>query len=76
MDLDKIYHQDCLEGMQRIPDHSIDLAIADLPWLRYEWVVEKSCATGFLNSKRMPLKAHIDIANERIKEAQANAGDV
>lgn len=42
MDLDKIYHQDCLEGMQRIPDHSIDIVIA----------------------------------NERIKEAQANAGHI
>lgn len=110
MDLDKIYHQDCLEGMQRIPDHSIDLALVDLPygttrnkwdsiipleplwreykrvikdngaillwsqipftirlgasnlpWLRYEWTIEKSCATGFLNAKRMPLKAHESI---------------
>jgi hypothetical protein len=28
---------------------------------RYNWVWEKSKATGYLNSKRMPLKAHEDI---------------
>lgn len=28
---------------------------------RYNWIWEKSKATGYLNSKRMPLKAHEDI---------------
>ena len=29
--------------------------------LRYEWIIEKSAATGFLNANRMPLKAHENV---------------
>ena len=32
MELNKIYHEDCLEGMKRIPDASIDCIICDLPY--------------------------------------------
>lgn len=32
MELDKIYHEDCLQGMKRIPDCSIDLVVCDLPY--------------------------------------------
>lgn len=32
MELNKIYNEDCLEGMKRIPDQSIDLIITDLPY--------------------------------------------
>ena len=32
IDLDKIYFEDCLEGMKRIPDMSIDAIICDLPY--------------------------------------------
>lgn len=31
-EIDKIYNEDCLVGMQRIPDHSIDAIICDLPY--------------------------------------------
>lgn len=37
------------------------LGMSNLRWLRYEWIWEKSRATGFLNSKRAPLKAHENI---------------
>lgn len=37
------------------------LACSNLQMLRYEWIIEKSKATGFLNSKKMPLKAHENI---------------
>ena len=37
------------------------LGCSNLPWLRYEWIWEKPNATGFLNSSRMPLKAHENI---------------
>lgn len=30
--LDQIYHEDCLQGMKRIPDQSIDLSLCDLPY--------------------------------------------
>ena len=32
MDIDKIYNEDCLEGMKRIPDGSVDCIICDLPY--------------------------------------------
>lgn len=34
---------------------------SNLKLLRYEWIWEKNKATGFLNSKKMPLKAHENI---------------
>ena len=34
---------------------------SNLKDFRYTWVWEKSKATGYLNSKRMPLKAHEDV---------------
>ena len=32
MELDTIYNEDCLEGMKRIPDGSVDAIICDLPY--------------------------------------------
>lgn len=32
IELNKIYNEDCLEGMKRIPDQSIDCIICDLPY--------------------------------------------
>ena len=29
--------------------------------LRYEWIIEKTSATGFLNANRMPMKAHENV---------------
>ena len=37
------------------------LGCSNLKLLRYEWIWEKNKATGFLNSKKMPLKAHENI---------------
>lgn len=101
---------DCLEEMQSIPNNSIDMILADLPYgttkcswdsvidldklweqynriikdngaivltaqtpfdkvpgcsnmkmLRYEWIWEKTQATGHLNAKKMPMKSHENI---------------
>ncbi|EIZ2731121.1 site-specific DNA-methyltransferase [Listeria monocytogenes] len=106
----KIWNEDCLKGMLRIRDNSIDMILCDLPYgrtkntwdelidleklwiqydriikengaiiltaqtpfdkmlgasnidnLRYEWIWEKTAATGHLNAKKMPLKAHENI---------------
>ena len=106
----KIIQGDCLEKMKLIPDGSIDMILADLPYgttncswdsfinldklwieyeriikdsgaivmtaqtpfdkvlacsnlklLRYEWIWEKTQATGHLNAKKMPMKAHENI---------------
>ena len=32
MTLDTVYNEDCLEGMKRIPDGSVDAVICDLPY--------------------------------------------
>jgi len=110
MNLNVIYNEDCLVGMNKIKDHSIDMVLCDLPYgttqckwdsiidldllwkqynritkenaaivltasqpftstlinsnlkyFKYCWVWEKSKATGYLNSKKMPMKAHEDI---------------
>ena len=37
------------------------LGVSRLDWLRYEWIWEKTNATGFFNAKKMPLKAHENI---------------
>ena len=37
------------------------LGCSNLPMLRYEWIWEKTNATGFLNAGKMPLKAHENI---------------
>lgn len=110
MELNKIFNEDCLEGMKKIKDKSIDMILCDLPYgttnckwdivipfeplwkqyeriikdngaillfaqtpfdkilgasnlklLRYEWIWEKTQATGHLNAKKMPMKAHENI---------------
>lgn len=37
------------------------LGMSNLEMLRYEWIWEKTQATGFLNAKKMPMKAHENI---------------
>lgn len=37
------------------------LAMSNLKNFRYEWVVEKTKATGHLNAKKMPMKAHENV---------------
>lgn len=32
IELNKIYNEDCLVGMKRIPDESIDMILCDLPF--------------------------------------------
>lgn len=33
MELNKIYNQDCLEGIREIPDNSINVILTDPPYL-------------------------------------------
>ena len=110
LEINKIYNEDCLEGMKKIDDKSIDFIFTDLPFsttqnswdvlipfeplweqyeriikdngcialwaqspfdkrlacsneklYRYEWIIEKTKATGHLNAKIMPMKAHENI---------------
>ena len=34
------------------------LAVSNLKQFRYEWIVQKTSPTGFLNANKMPMKAH------------------
>ncbi|ARA80216.1 DNA-methyltransferase [Pseudomonas amygdali] len=102
-----LYLGDCLQVMKLLPDASVDMVLADLPYgttqcawdviipfdalweqylriakpdaaivlcaaqpftslmvssnvrdYKYEWIWEKGAATGFLNAKKQPLRAH------------------
>lgn len=63
LELDKIYNEDCLEGMKRIPDKSIDLIVTDPP---YEFVGnnEKYGGRGAFGS--VGRKYHSDLENAGI----------
>ena len=39
IELNNIYNEDCLEGMKRIPDGSVDCIVCDLPYgtTAYKW---------------------------------------
>lgn len=103
-----LYEGDCFDHMATLPDASVDMILADLPYgttrcawdselplealwkeyrrvcrgavllfaqtpfdkvlgasnlgaLRYEWIWEKTHATGHLNAKKMPMKAHENV---------------
>ena len=49
------------------------LVMSNPKMFRYEWIAEKSLATGFLNAKRMPMKAHENILVSYKKLAMYNA---
>ena len=40
---------------------SITLGASNLPWLKYEWVWEKTQAVGHLNAYKMPMRKHENI---------------
>lgn len=40
---------------------NITLGASNMKWLRYEWIWEKTSATGHLNAKKMPMKAHENV---------------
>jgi len=47
LELNKVYHMDCLEGLKRIPDNSIDLIISDPP---YNTGFKENKTANWLNS--------------------------
>ena len=40
---------------------NITLGASNMKWLRYEWIWEKTNATGHFNAKKMPMKAHENV---------------
>ena len=49
MEINKIYNEDCLEGMKRITDNSIDLVVTDPPYTMTKR--GKSCRPNWMGSK-------------------------
>ena len=68
INLDKLWEQynriikdnGCIALFAQIP-FNIILGNSNLNMLRYEWIWEKTSATGFLNANKMPMKAHENI---------------
>lgn len=50
----------CVVCFSQFPFSAI-LAMSNLNNLRYEWIWEKTSATGHLNAKKMPMKSHENI---------------
>lgn len=65
MKLNNIYNEDCLEGMKRIPDKSVDMILCDFPY--------GTKAIAAINTNRNYIgfeldKEYFDIAIERISQ--------
>lgn len=68
IDLDQMWEQyhriikdnGCIALWGQAPFSHI-LAMSNLKNFRYEWVIEKTKATGHLNAKKMPMKAHENV---------------
>ena len=66
--LDKLWKQyeriikdiGCITLFAQTPFDKI-LGYSNLKLLKYEWIWQKTMATGFLNAKKMPMKAHENI---------------
>lgn len=60
--LDTIYNEDCLEGMERIPDGSVDLIVTDPPY-----IVSKSTGGTVNNIKKLD-KSLKDLDKARLRD--------
>lgn len=68
IDLEKLWEQycriikenGCIALWAQSPFDKV-LACSNMKMYRYEWIIEKTKATGHLNSKKMPMKAHENI---------------
>lgn len=50
----------CIALWSQMP-FSAKLVMSNIDNFRYEWIIEKTKATGFLNAKRMPMKCHENV---------------
>lgn len=69
MKLNTIYNEDCLVGMNRIPDKSVDMILCDLPY--------GTTAIACLNTNRNYIgfeleREYFDKINQRIESYHSN----
>lgn len=68
IDLDKLWRQykriikdnGCIALWCQVP-YNVTLGASNMEMLKYEWIIEKTNATGHFNAKKMPMKAHENI---------------
>lgn len=68
IDLDKLWKEynriiknnGCIALWAQAPFSHV-LSLSNIKNFRYEWVIEKTKATGHLNAKKMPMKAHENV---------------
>src|SRR5699024_6339748 len=66
MELNKIYNEDCLEGMKRIPDGSVDLILTDPP---YGTIKGINLSNNYRTDWDTPIEREniFDIANKKLR---------
>ena len=70
IELNKIYNEDCLEGMKRIPDGSVDCIVCDLPYEVLNKGNEKAQWDNIIPMEPL-FEEYYDKACKRIKLEQA-----
>lgn len=52
MEINRIYNEDCLETMKRIPDNSIDCVVTSPPYNKSSWSLNQNINNGFKTKSR------------------------
>ena len=80
LELNKIYNMDCLEGMSKLPDNSIDLMVTDPPYLHVKggmkskkyntgtWKAESEMVTKLSDFGENEIYEFLDIAIPKMKK--------
>lgn len=68
----RIGKENCAFVLTAQPPFDKALGCSNLAWLKYEWIWEKAKATGHLNAKKQPMKAHENILVFYGKQATYN----
>lgn len=61
LELDRISKKNCAKLFFAQSPFDKLLAVSNISEFKYEWIWEKTTATGHLNAKKMPMKAHENI---------------
>ena len=64
IELNKIYNEDCLEGVKRIPDGSVDLTVTSPPYFNAREYSQWQTYGGFLNFLEKVFKENYRITKE------------
>ncbi len=83
IELNKIYNEDCLDGMKRIPDKSVDLVVTDPPYLHVKggmkskkfntgtWKSESYMNTSMSDFDEKKILCFLDLIKVKMKKMNA-----